>query len=235
VPEREQRLDVPLVEPPISHVDALFVRDVQFFAGIVPVGGRNRTTAWGTSRQLAGGVLRAEENIAGWRAPLPGLVHASTTAGPGRSTWSWSPAFPRQSLRWCSCWPRRRPRSLVLTGGRSMTGRRNFRLELRGVAHHDDGGVGFPAEITASARKLGARLRRFLARVVALHGGPQRVAHPRPRSGASLMPSSAVTAYFGRTMSFHRRPFWHRGAGPITATEPIFGAPKGSAPPSFFK
>ena len=40
MPEREQRLDVALVEAAIADIDAFFVGDVQVLAGIVPVGRR---------------------------------------------------------------------------------------------------------------------------------------------------------------------------------------------------
>ena len=69
---------------------------------------------------------------------------------------------------------------LVLTG-RQIHGWavETLRLELRGIADHDDGGVGFPREIDGRVAKSGSA-----ARVLAWHGDPQRVAdlHPRARS-----------------------------------------------------
>ncbi len=82
VPEREQRLDVALVEPPIADIDAFRVRDVQILAGIVRRTPANRTTAWGTSRAACRTGFARRTGRRRWRAPLPGPPYqASTTAG----------------------------------------------------------------------------------------------------------------------------------------------------------
>jgi len=81
VPEREQRLDVPLVEPPIPDIDAFFVRDAAGSRQDSAIRRRIRTIASETSPAACQtGSARRRGHLDGVSASCP-PYQASTTAG----------------------------------------------------------------------------------------------------------------------------------------------------------